>query len=86
MRTGSVSKSLTRSGDEVGNQEVSGHRFVEERVIAHGFHNMMDHLVHAYLDGINPVQDFRDGLIDNAIIDTAYRSMESGVWERLEIP
>ena len=46
----------------------------------------MDHLIHAYLDGAEPWQDFRDGLIDNAIIDAGYRSMQSGVWEKIVIP
>ncbi len=33
------------------------------------------------LDDRKPWQDFHDGLMDNAIIDAAYRSMKSGVWE-----
>lgn len=56
-----------------------------QEFMVHGFHNMMDHFVHAYLDGVKPWQDFHDGLIDNAIIDAAYRSMKSGIWEQLEI-
>lgn len=57
-----------------------------QEFVTYGFHNMMDHFVHAFLDRTEPWQDFRDGLIDNIIIDAAYRSMKSGVWEQLDIP
>jgi len=57
-----------------------------QEFITYGFLNEMDHLIHAYLEGSKPWQDFQDGLIDNAIIDTAYKSMKSGIWEKLTIP
>ena len=59
---------------------------VPQEFITYGIHNEMDHLIHAYLSNSQPWQDFRDGLIDNAIIDTAYRSMQSRSWEKLVIP
>ena len=35
--------------------------------------------------GQTPRQTFEDGLIDNAVIDAAYRSMKSRVWERVDL-
>jgi predicted dehydrogenase len=79
--TSSAGYVIEKAGIDVGWTAPAPHEY-----ITYGFHNAMDHLIHAYLEGRRPWQDFRDGLIDNAIIDAAYRSMESGVWQKIVIP
>lgn len=59
---------------------------VPDEAISYGFHNEMDHFVHAFINGEQPKQNLRDGLIDNSVIDAAYRSIESGHWEKVVIP
>lgn len=51
---------------------------------AFGYHAELDHFVHALLAGEQPIQTFRDGVIDNAVVDAAYRSMSTGGWEAVE--
>ncbi|WP_162606634.1 Gfo/Idh/MocA family protein [Jiangella asiatica] len=52
---------------------------------SYGYHAELDHFVHAFLAGERPVQTFRDGMIDNAVVDAAYRSMASGGWEAVTV-
>lgn len=52
---------------------------------AYGYHGELDHFVHAFLAGEQPRQTFRDGVIDNAVVDAAYRSMDSGRWEPVDV-
>ena len=59
---------------------------VPNEAVAYGFHYEMDHFVHTFLAGEQPWQTLRDGLIDNSIIDAAYRSIQSGKWEDVVIP
>jgi predicted dehydrogenase len=50
----------------------------------YGYHGELDHFIHAYIAGEEPAQTLRDGVIDNSVVDAAYRSMESGHWEPIE--
>ena len=50
----------------------------------YGYHGELDHFVHAFLAGKEPLQTFRDGVIDNAVVDAAYLSMGSGGWETVD--
>lgn len=54
---------------------------VPQEAWSYGYHAELDHFVHALLAGEQPLQTFRDGVIDNAAVDAAYRSMQSGGWE-----
>jgi predicted dehydrogenase len=56
---------------------------VPDEAIRYGYHAQMDHFVHRFLQGEPPAQTLQDGVIDNACIDAAYRSMESGTWEEV---
>jgi predicted dehydrogenase len=53
---------------------------------AHGHDAMMQDVVEAFRSGTRPRETFEDGLAVNAILDAAYRSMESGRWESVAIP
>jgi predicted dehydrogenase len=57
---------------------------VPNETYAHGHDAMMADVVGAFRDGKQPQETFEDGLIVNAILDAAYRSMESGRWETVE--
>ena len=57
---------------------------VPNETYAHGHDAMMADVVSAFRDGRQPQETFEDGLIVNAILDAAYRSMESGRWEAVE--
>jgi predicted dehydrogenase len=54
---------------------------VPNETYVHGHDAMMAEVVTAFRDGRAPRETFEDGLIVNAIIDAAYRSMRSGTWE-----
>jgi len=51
----------------------------------YGYHGELAHFIDAFSQGQAPRQTFEDGLIDNAVIDAAYRSMASRTWERVNL-
>jgi predicted dehydrogenase len=57
---------------------------VPNETYAHGHDAMMADVVSAFREGRLPQETFEDGLIVNAILDAAYRSIESGRWEAVE--
>ena len=52
----------------------------------YGYRDEFAHFIESFRAGTTPRQTLRDGVIDNAVIDAAYRSMESGTWESVAIP
>jgi predicted dehydrogenase len=58
---------------------------VPDETHVHGHDAMMQHVVEAFRTGVAPRETFEDGLIVNAILDAAYKSMESGCWEAVEL-
>lgn len=48
---------------------------------AFGYDEQMRHMVESFRAGVQPREDFHDGLAVNAVLDAAYRSMRSGRWE-----
>ncbi|MAT18797.1 MAG: hypothetical protein CMF56_09580 [Leifsonia sp.] len=51
----------------------------------YGYHAEMAHFVESFLAGRAPRQTLTDGYIDNAVIDAAYRAIESGTWESIDL-
>lgn len=51
----------------------------------YGYHGELAHFIETFAAGATPRQTFEDGLIDNAVIDAAYRSMTSRTWERVNL-
>lgn len=51
----------------------------------YGYHGELAHFVECFAAGTVPRQTLEDGLIDNAVIDAAYRSMQSRTWERIDL-
>jgi len=58
---------------------------VGDEVAALGYTPMFADMLNALDKGEKPVEDFYDGYVVNAIMDAAYRSMESKQWEAVEI-
>lgn len=58
---------------------------VGDEVGALGYTPMMADMLDSLDEGRKPVEDFYDGYIVNAIMDAAYKSMESKRWEPVEI-
>lgn len=56
---------------------------VPNETYAHGHDAMMQHVIDAFAAGQPPRETFRDGLVVNAVLDAAYRSMRTGSWERV---
>jgi predicted dehydrogenase len=52
----------------------------------YGYRDEFAHFIECFAAGRTPRQTLRDGVIDNAVIDAAYRSMTSGTWEAIDIP
>ena len=59
---------------------------VPNETYVHGHDAMMAETVNAFREGRPARETFEDGLIVNTILDAAYRSMESGRWEPVELP
>jgi predicted dehydrogenase len=59
---------------------------VPDETHVHGHDAMMQHVVEAFRAGTPPRETFEDGLIVNAILDAAYRSMRSGRLEPATVP
>ena len=55
-----------------------------DEVHAHGHDAMMQHVVESFRAGAAPRETFEDGFVVNAILDAAYRSMESGRLEAVD--
>jgi len=49
----------------------------------YGYHEEMLHFVNCVKKGEMPRETFEDGYIVNVILDTAYKSMKSGKWEKV---
>lgn len=58
---------------------------IAEEPWVYGYHAELAHFVETFGAGQTPRQTFEDGLIDNAVIDAAYRSMASRVWEPVDL-
>ena len=54
---------------------------VPDETHVHGHDAMMQEVVGAFAAGREPRETFHDGLVVNRILDAAYRSMKSGLWE-----
>ncbi|MGJ7441313.1 Gfo/Idh/MocA family protein [Aquipuribacter sp. MA13-6] len=52
----------------------------------YGYHAELDHFVDCFARGVEPRQTLRDGVVDNAVVDAGYRSMESRSWEPVVLP
>jgi predicted dehydrogenase len=59
---------------------------VPNETYVHGHDAMMADVVTAFREGRAPTETFEDGLIVNAILDAAYRSIQSGRWESARVP
>ena len=51
----------------------------------YGYHGQMYHFVQCVAEGKPAREDFADGYIANMVIDAAYRSATSGVWEPVNL-
>ena len=59
---------------------------VPDETHVHGHDAMMQHVIEAFRAGTPPRETFEDGVLVNAILDAAYRSMKSGRLEPATIP
>jgi predicted dehydrogenase len=51
-----------------------------------GYTNMFIDMLNAYENGTQPLETFYDGYVINAVIDAAYKSSKSKLWEPVELP
>lgn len=56
---------------------------VPEEARAYGFSQQFRSFVTSFEKGEEPVETFQDGFIVNCILDACYRSMQTGVWEKV---
>ena len=54
---------------------------VGDEVVSLGYEDMFMDMLNAYEKGCQPMETFYDGYVVNAIMDAAYRSVESKRWE-----
>jgi predicted dehydrogenase len=58
---------------------------VGDEVGALGYVEMFSDMLNALDNGSKPMEDFYDGYVVNAIMDAAYRSIESKQWEKVKL-
>jgi predicted dehydrogenase len=58
---------------------------VGDETVSLGYNDMFTDMLNALDNGTQPMETFYDGYIVNAIMDAAYRSIESKRWEAVEI-
>lgn len=58
---------------------------VPDETYVHGHDAMIRHLVESFREGVRPRETFEDGLVVNAILDAAYRSIRTGSWEAVTV-
>ena len=56
---------------------------VGDEVVALGYVDMFSDMLNALDEGRKPMEDFYDGYVVNAIMDAAYRSVETKKWEQV---
>ena len=58
---------------------------VGDEVVALGYVDMFTDMLNALDEGRKPMEDFYDGYVVNAIMDAAYKSVETKQWEKVEL-
>jgi predicted dehydrogenase len=56
---------------------------VPEETRAYGYSQQMRHFIEHFAEGKAPSETFEDGVVVNRIIDACYRSMKTGLWEKV---
>lgn len=89
LRTG-FEMFTSRSGDGYVAEKAestSGWQFpVGDEAHELGYTNMFIDMLNAYENGTQPLETFYDGYVINAVIDAAYKSSKSKLWEPVELP
>lgn len=89
LRTGFEMFTTGKGGDYIAEkaESDSGWLFpVGDEVNDLGYNHMFTDMFNAFEKGQTPAETFYDGYVVNAIIDAAYRSAQSGVWEKVDLP
>jgi predicted dehydrogenase len=58
---------------------------IPEEARVYGYTQEMRHFIDCFRNGAEPRETFVDGYVVNCALDACYRSMKSGVWEKIEI-
>jgi predicted dehydrogenase len=58
---------------------------IQDEARVYGYHEEMRHFVECFVNGTQPRETFVDGYVVNCILDAAYRSMKTGVWEKVMV-
>lgn len=89
LRTGMEIYSAGGQADYVAEkaESSSGWLFpVGDESAALGYVEMFDDALNAFEQGSEPAETFYDGYVVNAIMDAAYRSVDSRKWETVDLP
>lgn len=88
LRTGFEMFSTGKGGDYIAEkaESNSGWLFpVGDELNELGYNHMFNDMFKAYEAGTKPVETFYDGYVVNAILDAAYRSAKSKLWEPVQL-
>jgi predicted dehydrogenase len=58
---------------------------IPDEARVYGYQEEMRHFVQSFVEGKQPREDFVDGYIVNCVLDAAYKSMQSGHWEPVQV-
>jgi predicted dehydrogenase len=58
---------------------------IQDEARVYGYHEEMRHFVECFMNGTKPRETFVDGYVVNCILDAAYLSMKTGVWEKVKV-
>ena len=58
---------------------------IQDEARVYGYHEEIRHFVECYVNRTEPRETFVDGYVVNCVLDAAYRSMKTGVWEKVAL-
>lgn len=58
---------------------------IPDEARVYGYHEEMRHFAQCLARGEPPREDFVDGYVVNSVLDAAYRSMQTGSWEKVHL-
>ena len=58
---------------------------VPNEQVVYGYYDELKHFVNCMIEGKEPIETFKDGLVVNAILDAGYASMKEKKWIPVEL-
>ncbi|MHA1369797.1 MAG: Gfo/Idh/MocA family oxidoreductase, partial [Promethearchaeota archaeon] len=58
---------------------------VPNEYLVYGYYDELKHFANCIIEGKEPIETFKDGVVVNAILDAAYKSLKTKRWEKIDL-